>query len=99
MKRKQPEPLEFHYVVMETKAVTGTYIEFMPQLWILPPRNKSVVHKERSVVKFLYPRRTPQQTKDNYIKYVKQAKFNFTPPERKEWEMRDGRILKMSLGL
>ncbi|XP_037038441.1 uncharacterized protein LOC119075964 [Bradysia coprophila] len=98
MKRKQADHHHLKYVVMETKFVSGTFVEFMPQIWVIPPRNKKLAHEERSVVKFLFPRRLPNQSKDAYTRYVKQAKFNCTPTERNEkWELRDGRILKMGI--
>lgn len=99
MKRKQGVTSEIKYAVMETIASSGTFVEFMPQLWVIPPKNKAFQHKERDTVKFLFPLRLPQQTKDNFIKFVKQAKFNCIPAERNEkWELRDGRILKMGIG-
>lgn len=103
MKRKQgniSDTSEIEYVVMETTASSGTYVEFMPQIWLIPPKNKQLQHKERDNVKFLFPRRLPQQTKDAFIKFVKQAKFNCIPGERNDnWEVRDGRILRMGIGM
>ncbi len=99
MKRKYGDTGEIKYTVMETISPCGTYVEFMPQVWLIPPKNKTLQHKERDNVKFLFPRRLPQQSKDSFIKFVKHAKFNGTPPERNEkWELRDGRILKMDIG-
>lgn len=100
MKRNQTKAFNIDYTLMENTVSNEMFVEFVPHKWIIPPRNKNVFHKERDVVKFLYPQRLPQQTKHNYIKFVKQAKFDCLSPERNEkWQMKEGRILKMGLGL
>lgn len=87
------------YTVVETTENNATYVEFMPQLWLIPDIKKAEV-REREFTKFYFPRRSPGQSKDKYQKFVKHAKFICMRPEDDgNWEKKQGRILKLGLGL
>lgn len=97
MKRNSSDTV-IKYAVMETKEDHAIYVDFMPQLWIVTMK-KNVLLKERDCVNFFFPRRLPQQSKDSYIKFLKQAKFVGAVPDGSEkWDTKSGRILKMNLG-
>ena len=98
MKRNSSDIL-IKYSVMETKENNDIYVDFMPQSWIVPIK-KNILLKERDCVNFFFPRRLKHQSKDNYHKFLKQAKFVGAIPDGSEkWETKSGRILKMNLGL
>lgn len=83
---------------METIFDEGTFVEFMPQLWLVS--NKNCALKQRDLAQFYFPRRSQQQSKDTYLRLLKQAKFMcLKPQDDGKWELRKGRILKMNLGL
>lgn len=46
-----------------------------------------------------FPRRLPGQSKDQHLKYVKNAIFNCMAPESDgKWELLDCRVLKIAIG-
>lgn len=101
MKRKQDDTVDTDdiiYTVIETTASDGTFVQFMPELWLIP--TKDVVFKERNPVKFYFPTRKPGENIDRYLKFVKHAKFVGMKPMRYgKWEVQNGRILKLGLGV
>ncbi|XP_037032230.1 uncharacterized protein LOC119071484 [Bradysia coprophila] len=85
------------YAVIETSDEEGTYVEFVPQLWLELARKSTL--KQRDLVQFYFPRRTKQQSRDNFLRFLKQAKFMCTKPlDDGKWELKNGRILKLNLG-
>ncbi len=97
MKRKHEASVgTIKYAVFETKEDDSLWVDFMPQIWIVPPVNN--VLKERDCIVFHYPGRSLQQSKDSYMRELKQAKFIGAIPDREKWDVRSGRILKMNLG-
>lgn len=98
MKRKYDNTVNVDYTVIEINEADSTYVQFLPHLWLVQPANSMLM--ERDVVKFFFPLRLKNQSKDSYCKFVKHAKFICMKPENDgKWELRDGRILKMGLGV
>lgn len=73
MKRKIVDSLRVEYCVIETKEADETYVEFLPQLWLISDKKCGL--KERDNTRFYFPLRSPQQTKDSFFKFLKHAKF------------------------
>lgn len=97
MKRSQ-DTCEIKYAVMETMSANSLKLQFMPQVWLIPARGSTL--KERDVVQYFFPLRLHYQSKESFLSFVKQAKFNCVKPKKDgKWEVYDGRILKMDLGL
>lgn len=93
MKRNHNNDIQ--YSVIETNDDEGTYVEFMPQLWLV---NNSTL-KQRDIAQFYFPIRAQQQSKDSYMRFLKQAKFMcMKPQDDGKWELRQGRVLKLDLG-
>ncbi len=88
------------YTVVETIENDSAYVQFLPHIWLVQLANSKKLLAERDVVNFYFPSRMKNQSKDNYFKFVKHAKFIcMTPENNGKWELRSGRILKMGLGL
>lgn len=99
MKRKQIGTIDIKYTVIETIAGDGTFVQFMPELWLIPS-SKNVAFKKRDCVQFYFPIRVPGQSIDSHLKFVKHAKFiGMKPIKDGKWELSNGRILKLGLGL
>lgn len=87
------------YVVVEMKDKNGgVYVRFVPTIWINPlKQNEKVVARAQGFCYF--PRRLPGQSKDQHLKYVKNAIFNCMAPESDgKWELLDCRVLKIAIG-
>lgn len=87
------------YVVVEIKDKNGgVYVRFVPTIWIKPlKQNENLVARAKAYCYF--PRRWPGQSKDQHLKFVKNAIFNCMAPESDEkWEILNCRVLKISIG-
>lgn len=94
---KRAHDNDIQYAVMETSDDDGTYVEFMPQVWLAPSKNSPL--KQRDLAQFFFPVRLQRQSKDAYLRFLKQAKFMCMKPQGDgKWEIREGRILKLGLG-
>lgn len=95
---KRAHDTEIQYAVVETNDDEGVYVEFLPQLWLV--QTKDCTLKQRDLAQFYFPRRLQQQSKDSYFRFLKQAKFIcLKPQDDGKWETKNGRILKLGLGL
>lgn len=91
--------LENTYVVIETLENGDIYVQFVPYVWLVALK-KNVAIKPRDSVQFYFPRRLPNQTKDKFLKFTKNAKFDCMPPKKndQQWDLRQCKVLKVGLG-
>lgn len=95
---KRAHDTEIKYAVIETNEDEKMYVDFMPQLWLVPANDSPL--KERNDVQYFFPCRLERQSKDSYFRFVKQAKYLCTKPQHDgKWQLNKGRILKLGLGL
>lgn len=86
-----------NYAVVETKDKSGSYVQFVPMLWLKSQLNSKI--ENRATAKCSFPVRMPGQTIDQHLKFVKNAKFLCTEPNTTEkWELLECRVLKIGIG-
>lgn len=87
------------YIVVETKDKNGQfYVQFVPTSWAKPihPNVKIIA---RATATCYYPRKLSGQTKDAYLKFVKNAIFVcMEPQDDGKWELIECRVLKINIG-
>ncbi|KAG4076467.1 hypothetical protein HA402_005910 [Bradysia odoriphaga] len=88
------------YVVVEMKYENdGVYVQFVPNIWVKPLKQNGKL-AARSEAFCYFPRRLPGQSKDQHLKFVKNAKFICMPPESdRKWEVLKCRVLKIAIGI
>lgn len=85
-------------VIETVKGRGDVFVEFLPKVWLRPYKKNGQI-KVRESAKFYYPRHMPDQTREEYLKFVRRAKFEcLQPANNKKWDLLDCRVLKMDIG-
>lgn len=87
------------YGVIETVKGRGdVYVELLPSAWLKSVKKNQQIQIRESA-KYFYPRPLIGQTHEEYLKYVRRAKFEcLQPTNNKKWELLDCKVLKIGIG-
>ncbi len=85
-------------VIETVKGRGNVFVEFLPSIWLKPAKKNGKINVRESA-KFYYPRQTTDQTREEYLKFLRNAKFEcLQPANNKKWDLLDCRVLKTDIG-
>lgn len=88
---------DINFAVIETiQGDTDVLLEFLPNIWLKQVNQKRAI-KARESAKYYYPRQLANQSKVQYLKFLKHAKFECMEP-KDDWDLLDCKVLKLGIG-
>lgn len=85
-------------VIETVKGRGDVFVEFLPSIWLRPNKKNGQI-KVRESAKCYYPRHMHDQTREEYLMFLRNAKFEcLQPAKNKKWDLLDCRVLKVDIG-